>query len=166
MKFSFCPDCGAALEPRDLGDEVGVPWCVRCDRPWFPVFPVAAIVLVIGPDGRVLLLRQNYISTEFRNLVSGYVAPGETAEQCARREVREEVGLDVDDLRLQGTWWFSKKEMMMVGFVARASRTELKLSSEVDGADWVEPSEAIRLVHQSAESVSRILVSRCLEGRF
>ena len=89
MKFSFCPDCGAALEPRDLGDEIGVPWCVRCDRPWFPVFPVAAIVLVIGPDGRVLLLRQNYISTEFRNLVSGYVAPGETAEQCARREVRE-----------------------------------------------------------------------------
>ena len=160
MKFAHCPDCGSLLVPRDLGDERGVPWCEKCSVPWFPIFPVVAIVLVVNPRGELLLLRQNYISTEFRNLVSGYVLPGERAEECARREVREEVGLELSELRLEGTWWFSKKEMLMVGFTARSESTELKLSFEVDGADWVEPAKAATMVHQSEESVSRRLVRK------
>ena len=80
MKFTYCPDCGSLLTHRDLGDEVGVPWCDRCDKPWFPVFPVAVIALVYNDAGEVLLLRQNYISSEFCNLVSGYILPGEDAE--------------------------------------------------------------------------------------
>ena len=69
MRFVHCPDCGALLTHRDLGDEKAVPWCETCDKPWFDMFPVAVISLVYGHDGRVLLLRQNYISTGYRNLV-------------------------------------------------------------------------------------------------
>ena len=100
MKFTYCPDCGAPLSRRDLGDDAGVPWCDRCSCPWFPVFPTAIIALVHNERGEVLLLRQDYISTEFRNLVSGYMTPGENAEQCARREILEETGLHVDRLEL------------------------------------------------------------------
>ena len=39
MKFSYCPDCGSKLSSRQLGDEVDVPWCDACGRPWFDMFP-------------------------------------------------------------------------------------------------------------------------------
>lgn len=134
MKFNYCPDCGSLLSHRDLGDEIGVPWCDECNKPWFPVFPVAIIALVYNDDGEVLLLRQNYISTKFHNLVSGYIVPGEDAETCAVREIKEETGLDVDTLRLVLTSWFEAKEMLMIGFFAHVKRKELVLSTEVDGA--------------------------------
>lgn len=163
MKFKYCPDCGEKLELRQLGDEIDVPWCTSCDKPWFPVFPVATIALVYDDDNNVLLLRQNYISTEFRNLVSGYVVPGERAEETMLREIKEETGLDVLDWSLRGTWWFAKKDMMMIGFMAHVRRSPLVLSSEVDGASWHTASEAITLVHQRPESVSRILTQMFLD---
>lgn len=115
---------------------------MTCEKPWFPVFPVAIIALVYNDQGEVLLLRQNYISTEFHNLVSGYVVPGESAEQCARREIFEETGIETDNIELKFTDWFARKEMMMIGFFAHASSRDLKLSVEVDSAEWC-PANAI-----------------------
>ena len=46
MKFRYCPDCGALLSGRVLGDEGLVPWCERCGKPWFDMFPSAVIGLV------------------------------------------------------------------------------------------------------------------------
>lgn len=163
MKFSYCPDCGSKLELRQLGDEKDVPWCVKCAKPWFPVFPCAIIALVYDENNRVLLLRQNYISPVFRNLVSGYIVPGERAEETMVREIKEETGLDVEEWKLRGTWWFARKEMMMIGFMARVRAGALRLSQEVDGASWHTAEEAVGLVHQRPESVSRILTAMFLE---
>lgn len=157
MRFRFCPDCGAPLTPRDLGDDAGVPWCAACQKPWFDMFSVATISLVHDGAGRVLLLRQDYISPVRLNLVSGYVQPGERAEDCAVREIREETGLTADHIEPAGTWWFAKKQMLMVGFYAHVAPGTLRLSSEVDAAHWVTAAEAPALVHQHADSTSRIL---------
>lgn len=165
MEFSFCPDCGARLERRDLGDEKGVAWCERCGRPWFAMFPVAVIALVYNDSGEVLLLRQNYISTEFHNLVSGYVKLGEDAESCVVREIKEETGLEVDRVRLIFTDWFAKKEMMMIGFFAHAACCKLELSSEVDSAEWVEASLIKELLSPWPGSTSRRLALRFLNER-
>ncbi|MDE6391683.1 MAG: NUDIX domain-containing protein [Muribaculaceae bacterium] len=165
MEFSFCPDCGARLERRDLGDEKGVAWCESCGRPWFAVFPVAVIALVYNDSGEVLLLRQNYISTEFHNLVSGYVKPGEDAESCVVREIKEETGLEVDRVRLIFTDWFAKKEMMMIGFFAHAACSKLELSSEVDSAEWVEASLIKELLSPRPGSTSRRLALCFLNER-
>lgn len=163
MKFSYCPDCGQHLEQRNLGDEVGVPWCVNCAKPWFPVFPVAVIALVYNDCGEVLTLRQNYISTEFHNLVSGYIQPGEDAETCVRREILEETGLEVDKVELKFTDWFARKEMMMIGFFAHTTQTRLHLSSEVDAAGWHKPEELLSLMSTRPGSTSRRLASLYLE---
>lgn len=157
MKFKYCPDCGSRLELRQLGDEKDVPWCVRCDKPWFDVFPVAVIALVYDENNQVLLLKQNYISPVYRNLVSGYVVPGERAEETMVREIKEETGLDVVDWQLRGTWWFEKKQMMMIGFTARVNNAALHLSGEVDDASWHTAEDAVKLVHPFPYSVSRIL---------
>lgn len=163
MHFKFCPDCGARLSSRVLGDEGEVPWCDACDKPLFDVFPVAIIALVYNEKGEVLLLRQNYISTDFHNLISGYVVPGEDAESCAVREIFEETGQKVEHLELVLTNWFAKKEMMMIGFFARVDSRELKLSEEVDSAGWHRPEEILPLVSNRPGSTSRILCERYLE---
>ena len=164
MTFKYCPDCGARLSSRQLGDEGAVPWCDGCGKPWFPVFPVAVICLVRNEAGEVLLLRQEYSSKEYRNLVSGYVVPGERCEETARREVEEETGLRPVSVELKGTWWFEKKQMMMVGFFVDVLKAPLRLSTEVDDASWHTPEEAVGLVHPHSYSVSRILSEMYLES--
>lgn len=163
MKFTYCPDCGKLLGSRELGDEGAVPWCDSCSKPWFPVFPSAIIALVYNERNQVLLLRQSYISTEFCNLVSGYITPGEDAESCAVREIMEETGQKVEELQLVMTNWFERKVMMMIGFFARVKELPLKLSTEVDSAAWHSPEEILQLVSNRPGSTSRLLCERFLE---
>lgn len=158
MEFKYCPDCGTLLSARELGDEGMVPWCDKCDKPWFPVFPSAIIALVYNEKGEVLLLRQGYISHQYANLVSGYIKPGESAEETAIREIEEETGQIVEELRPAFTNWFAKKDMMMIGFFARVTSRPVKLSSEVDSAEWCDPLEALGKVHPYPTSTSRLLV--------
>lgn len=121
------------------------------------MFPTCVISLVHNNCGEVLLLHQNYISAKYANLVSGYMQPGETAEEAAVREIREETGLEVVSLRQAGTYWFAKKEMLMIGFTALVSdNSEVALSGEVDSAEWAEAAEAVRKVHPEG-SVSHTL---------
>lgn len=163
MKFTYCPDCGTRLSDRELGDEGLVPWCDRCAKPWFDMFPTAVISLVYDDMGRVLLLRQNYISTEWCNLISGYIQPGENAETTARREILEETGLEVDRLQLRLTGWFPKKQMLMIGFFAHAlPGQQLRLSSEVDSAAWTPASSALDLLSPSPTSTARALLTSYL----
>ena len=85
------------------------------------------------------------------------VKPGENAETTAMREVEEEIGVSVERLRMTGTYWFGKKDMLMIGFIAEAKKRELVLSGEVDEAVWVPVSQALKMVHP-AGSVSHTLV--------
>ena len=98
--------------------------------------------------------------------------PGEDAESCMVREIKEETGLTVDLLEPVCTNWFAKKDMLMIGFFARVKddndlpegcHAPLTLSTEVDGAEWHRPEEIVPLVHQKPTSTSRILALRFLD---
>lgn len=161
MKFKYCPDCGQKLIDRIIGDEGYVPYCERCNRPLFDMFSSCVIVLVTDGKGNVVLLRQNYISDKYYNLVSGYIQPKETAEECACREVEEEIGIKLKSLDFAFTRWFDKKDMLMIGFIGVSDGKELRLSKEVDGAIWKDAESALSLVHPQG-SVSYELVYRLL----
>ncbi len=163
MRFQYCPQCGAKLELKSIGDEGPVPFCDACSRPWFDMFSSCTITLVVNEENEALLLTQNYISTQNCTLVSGYIKPGERAEETARREVKEETGIDVDSLELVGTYWFGPKDLLMIGFFARAQKQALTPSVEVDAARWVPVEEAIRMVSQADFSTARRLVTLYLE---
>ena len=166
MRFTYCPDCGQRLTLRPLGDEGPVPFCGRCSRPWFDMFSSCVLVLVHDGAGNVLLLREDYISRRYLNLVSGYIRPGERAEDAARREVSEETGLALQDLAIAGTWWFPEKELLMIGFVGRAGGRDFVLSGEVDDARWVSGGEALALVPpRGPENATHYLVEAYLDGR-
>jgi len=112
MRFTYCPDCGEKLTMRIIGDEGEVPYCTSCARPRFDMFSTCVITLVHDDEGRVALLRQGYISNKYRNLVSGYMKPGECAEETAEREVFEELGVRLKSIRLMRSLWFAKNDML------------------------------------------------------
>lgn len=162
MRFHYCPDCGSKLELRQIGDEGDTPWCPQCQRPLFDQFSTCIIALVVNDREEAVILRQGYISQKYGNLVSGFMKPGECAEECAQREVEEELGLRVTELELVRTWWMEKKELLMIGFFARTTGSELNLSGEVDAARWVPVKEALGQVHPEG-SISHALVAAYLE---
>ena len=79
MKYTFCPNCGQELTPHPLGDEGLVPWCERCDRPWFDTFSTCIIVAVMNEKGQVLLQRETRRPT-MEVLVAGFIKPGDTVD--------------------------------------------------------------------------------------
>ena len=161
MRFTYCPDCGSRLEFREIGDEGLVPYCLSCRRPLFDMFSSCIIALVVNEENEAALLRQGYLSTQYHTLVSGYMKPGETAEECTRREVLEEIGIPVEDLQFVGTYWLGRKDQLMIGFIARAQKAELRLSGEVEEARWVPVEQAIHMVHPEG-SVSYEMVKQYL----
>lgn len=164
MRFTYCPDCGTKLIPRPIGDEGLVPYCDSCKKPLFDMFSTCIIVMVVNEFEEVALLKQSYISSQYRTLVAGYMKPGESAEECTRREVMEEIGIELQQLQILGTDWFSRKEQLMIGFLGRAKKSEFTLSGEVDEAWWVPVEEAPALMHPG-KSISASMVERYIRER-
>lgn len=164
MKFKFCPNCGTKLVEKNIGDEGKIPYCEKCKIPVFEMFSTCIIVLIVNENGEAALLKQNYISNKYYNLVSGYMKPGESAEETARREVQEELGLTVSMLQIIDTYWFGKKDMLMIGFIGNTTENEFVLSEEVDSAQWISAEEAITMVHPKG-SVSYALLEKFLKEK-
>ena len=162
MRFTYCPDCGTKLIPRPIGDEGLVPYCERCKKPLFDMFSTCIIVMVVNEFEEVALLKQPQY--RYHALVAGYMKPGESAEECTRREVLEEIGIELEELQILGTDWFALREQLMIGFLGRAKKKDFTLSGEVDEAWWVPVEEAPALMHPG-KSISTCMVQRYIEER-
>ena len=142
MRFQYCPVCGTKLTEIRAGDDGMVPYCESCDKRWFDWFHSCVIVLIYNEYDEIVLSRQRHLSAEYASLTSGFITPGETAEECAIREVKEELGLDVESLEYAGTYWFGLRDQLMHGFIGFAHKQALVLSEEIDSAEWIPALEA------------------------
>lgn len=132
-----CGECGAALLSKP-GERCLR--CAACERDLYP--PVAPCVIVLVHDGpRVLLTRQPRFPPGMYGLVAGFVEPGESLEVCAQREILEEVGLEVGDLRYVASQPWPFPSQLMVGMTARYLRGELVVDTrELEEARWFDVS--------------------------
>ena len=158
MHFTFCPHCGAKLGSVPFGDDGRVPWCKACHKPFFDIFPVVAITMVVNEEEEVALLKPKYMSEQYYNFVSGYVQPGEAAELCAAREVQEEIGLQARNVHFVCSHWESEQQMLLLGFVARATKGSFTLSEEINAAKWVPVAKALDLVYPEGNITHTLLV--------
>lgn len=143
MKFTYCPDCGGKLVPKTLGDEGDVPFCESCNRPFFPMFSTCVICLCVNESGEVALIKQSYMKTEHYILVSGYIKPGETAEYTAMREIEEEIGIAPESCHFALSVFYDKRDQLMLGFVCKVKKADMKLSCEVAEAKWCPENEVM-----------------------
>lgn len=136
-RHRFCPVCGAATRTVDGGHR-RVCTAEACGSEQHPRTDPAVIVLVTHGE-QCLLARSPRFPPGMYSALAGFVEPGESLEDCVRREVFEEVGVRVEDVRYHSSQPWPFPQSLMVGFLARATHTELKLDPvEIEDAFWLE----------------------------
>ena len=150
MKFIYCPSCGKKLTEKILGDEGNVPFCEACQSPCFSFSYPCVIVLVVNEDNEIALIRQSYVSATNYICVAGYIKQGQTAEYTAQREVEEELGLEVINVKYIRSYYYEKRDNLMLGFVCKVKKKAFDISCEVDSAKWFEMKEAKSLLRQGS----------------
>lgn len=112
----FCPTCGTAAPLSTAG------WarhCPTCDRELFPRTDPAVIVAIVSQDGERLLLGANAAwGGAMFSCFAGFVEAGESAERAIHRELREEAGVRVTDLRYVESQAWPFPRSLMLGFHA------------------------------------------------
>lgn len=142
MRFTYCPHCGEKLTKKEIGDEGLIPYCEQCQVPLWDMFTTCVICAVVNEFDEIALIRQNYVSKESFVCIAGIMKLGESAEECAVREIEEEIGQKVENLQFIRSYPYEKKEMLMLGFKATVRKSEFHLSGEVDSVAWFPLSEA------------------------
>ena len=129
----FCGVCGS---PMQLHTDISKR-CISCGKEVWPQLATAIIVLIHrGPD-EVLLVHARNFRTDFYGLVAGFVETGETLEEAVHREVMEEVGLEITNLRYFGSQPWPYPCGLMVGFHADYVSGTVKLQQEeLSKGDW------------------------------
>jgi NAD+ diphosphatase len=130
----YCGRCG-----RPTVDSPGehARRCPACALLAFPRLAPAVITLVERDDGRALLARNARWPTAMYSCLAGFVEPGESVESAVRREVLEEVGVEVDDLRYYRSQPWPFPHSLMLGFHARHRGGEIACDGvEIAEAAW------------------------------
>ena len=127
----FCGKCGTKTQQKP--DERAL-ICPGCHTVVFPKISPAIIVAIVSND-KILLARNSKFPIQWYALIAGYADIGESLEEAVAREVREEVGLDVKNIRYYKSQPWPLSGSMMVGFVAEADETQPIL---VDGKEIAE----------------------------
>lgn len=143
MRFTYCPYCGKKLIKKEIGDEGLIPYCDACAIPLWDMFTTSVICAVVNEKREFALLKQAYVSSAHYVCVAGVMKLGESAEETAVREIKEEIGLAVKRLEFIKTFPYEKKEMLMIGYLAEVKKADFVLSKEVDAAEWVNFDEAL-----------------------
>ncbi|HET6624756.1 MAG TPA: NAD(+) diphosphatase [Nocardioidaceae bacterium] len=156
-----CPRCGGRLAVAEAGHLLT---CPDCGKQQFPRTDPAVIMLVTDGDRALLGRQPSWPEGRFSTL-AGFVDPGESLEQAVIREVAEEVGVEVSDVRYFGNQPWPFPASLMVGFFARAVTTEIAVDhDEISDARWFTreqmrtEAEAGTLLLPSGISISRSLV--------
>lgn len=133
-RHQFCPRCGGATEVEEGG------WVRRCvldGSQHYPRTDAAIIVAVIGESDQILLARGPHWPEGRLSVLAGFVEAGESLESAVRREVLEEVGVQVSDITYMGNQPWPFPASLMVGFTAKAAGSALTLDPvEIVEARW------------------------------
>jgi NAD+ diphosphatase len=144
LSHAHCPLCGAPTEPDQAG------WIRRCTQDGTEHYPrtdPAVIMAVTDAADRLLLARSPRWPEGRLSVLAGFVEPGESLEAAVAREVFEEVGVVVDQVRYLGNQPWPFPSSLMVGFTGRAADTTLHLDhEEIAEAMWVSRAELREMV--------------------
>jgi NAD+ diphosphatase len=130
LSHRYCGKCGRKTD--DKTDELAK-ICPDCRNINYPRLSPAVIVAVLKDD-RILLARNKRFKYPFYSVLAGFVEPGESLEQCVKREIKEEVGISVKNVRYFGSQPWPFPDSLMIGFLADHAAGEIT----VDGSEIVE----------------------------
>ncbi len=155
----FCPRCGAPMNPADNDRAYA---CPDCDYITYPILSPAVIVAVTKED-KLLLARNTRFPKGRFSVLAGFVEPGESLEEAVARELFEEVGIRVKNIKYFGSQPWPFPHSLMLGFTAEWAEGELTPDGEeIEEARWFTPETMPDIPHSI--SISRRLIDNWLEG--
>ncbi|NJO03171.1 MAG: NAD(+) diphosphatase [Bacteroidia bacterium] len=133
ISSQFCGRCGSKISPteHEIAKE-----CPQCGLKNYPRISPAIIVAVVDQE-RILLARSPRFPANFYSILAGFVEPGESLEECLHREVKEEVNVEVSNVRYLGSQPWPFPDSLMIGFVADYKSGEIIMEpGEIEDAQW------------------------------
>lgn len=131
-----CGRCGALTTPKSGEFAMA---CAACDLLFYPRLSPAVMVLVTR-GGKLLLARSPRFPKGMFSALAGFVEAGESLEQCAQREVREEVGVEITNLRYFRSQSWPFPNSLMLAFLADYAGGSLNPDpAEIESAAWFSP---------------------------
>lgn len=156
----YCGNCGSAMDR--LPDEWGKQ-CSGCSATHFPRIHPCIIVLIRKGDELLLVRKSEWLENRF-GLVAGFVDFGENLEETVVREVREEVGLEVKNIRYIGSQSWPFPSQLMTGFAADYAGGEIVLQEEeLAEAGWYHKEQLPTL--PPGRSIARYLIDEAVESK-
>lgn len=119
----YCGVCGEMLCDSEQEEARR---CPKCGTLFFPKISPAVIVAVQRGEDEILLAHNRKFRDRVYSLIAGFVEPGESAEAAAVREIREEVGIEVANLRYWGSQSWPFPDSLMLGFLADYAGGEVR----------------------------------------
>jgi NAD+ diphosphatase len=154
----FCGRCATPTEPAP-GERARR--CPACGLLAFPRLAPAVITLIERDDGAALLARGKAFPVPMYSCIAGFVEPGETMEEAVHREVREEVGVAVTDVRYIASQPWPFPHSLMIGFEARWESGDIEVDeTEIVDAQWFAPDDLPMI--PPGMSIARTLIDRWL----
>ncbi len=138
LTHHFCGKCGNKTQnkPTELALQ-----CPVCETTFYPTIAPAIIVAVVK-EGKILLGHSKRFKGKFYSVLAGFLEIGETFEECVAREVEEEAGVLVKNIKYFGSQPWPFPNSMMVGFTAEWASGEIELlDDELDDAGWFTPED-------------------------
>ena len=155
-RHRFCPNCGHATAAKDGGYRRQ---CPNCSAEHFPRTDPVVIMLPVfknGSGGDECLVGRNVRFPEgLWSAFAGFVEPGETMEEAVRRELQEEVALDVGAVRYTQSQPWPFPSSLMLGCFAQALSKDFTIDgTEIEAARWISKDEArARLADQIVDAM-------------
>lgn len=129
----FCGRCGSLMKNSD-NERAKI--CPKCGSVNYPRISPAVIVAITKGDKILLAHNKNY-KQKMYSLIAGFVEVGETFEQCVRREIMEEVGIKVKNIKYFQSQPWPFPNSLMIAFTAEYDEGEIKPDGvEIEDADW------------------------------
>lgn len=158
----FCGRCGT--ETIDAPAELAR-LCPACGRMEFPRISPAVITLIINDADEALLAHNKKFTPGVYSLIAGFNEAGESLENTVAREIREEVNIEVREIRYITSQPWPFPNSLMLGFTARYASGHLRPDGiEIEDAQWF-PRNSLPLLPGNG-SVSRYLINSWLQGKF
>jgi NAD+ diphosphatase len=155
----FCSKCGAPALPSTF-DRAKI--CTACGFMNYPRISPSMIVAVTKGN-QLLMARSPHFPPDLYSVPAGFVEPGETLEQCVAREVREETGIEVKNIRYSQSQPWAYPHSIMIGFTAEYAGGDIVIDPvEIEDARWMTADEIPRL--PSEASIARRLIDTFLEA--
>ena len=160
-RHRFCGVCGAVCEPHSAGNVMA---CTGCGVHHFPRTDPAVIMLVTRGDKALLGHSARFPNSVMYSTLAGFVEPGESLEEAVAREVLEESGVAVANVRYHSSQPWPFPASIMLGFYADGLSEEIILDeTELTDARWFSRTEmkdakAHGFALPRADSIARRLI--------